>query len=117
MSCEKRDSEVVDAKIQDAEIPEFQMKDEKNDIQGSTTWSDLEIINLLRGVYQYGETKWVEICSNYLFDRKTPHELSLKWLDIRYQMLKDLERLNKKHQNPVKKLCWLVALVKKLEIK
>lgn len=77
-------------------------------------WTPLEILSLLRGIYQYGETKWAEIFAAYEFKNKTPHDLSVKWMDIRFQMLKDLKRLNKKHQNSVKRLSWLVATIKNL---
>lgn len=62
-------------------------------------WSELEILRLLRGIYQYGETKWLDICNSYEFYNKSPHDLSVKWMNIRYQMVEDLKRLNKKHQN------------------
>ena len=116
-TSEKRDSEITIAKILESEIPESQMTDENNINQSWSSWTDTEIINLLRGVYQYGETKWTEINTNYFFEAKTPHDLSLKWMDIRFQMFRDLEKLNKKHQNPVKRLWWLVAWIKKLELK
>ena len=99
-------------------------------------WSELEIIKLLRGIYQYGETRvsqrikfidnsgpqihqtnWSLIKANYQMDDKTPHDLSVKWMDIKFQMLKDLEKLNKKHQNPVTKMAWLISCIRSLEEK
>lgn len=50
-------------------------------------------------------------------DDKTPHDLSVKWMDIKFQMLKDLEKLNKKHQNPVTKMAWLISCIRSLEEK
>ncbi len=49
-------------------------------------WSSVEIINLLMGIYQYGEPKWQEILSSYEFENKTAHDISVKWMDLRYQI-------------------------------
>lgn len=98
------------------------------------SWTELEIIKLLRGIYQYGETRvsqlikfidsngpqihqtnWSLIKEKFDFPDKTPHDLSVKWMDIKYQMMIDLDRLNKKHSNSVTKMSWLVACLRKLE--
>lgn len=106
-SFKKQIAEIVNPL--DSESADGESKVEKSPERVKPEWSDLEMVSLLRGVYHYGETKWVEIYNNYRFNGKTPHEISLKWKDVRYRMLKDLDRLNKKHQNPVKKLCWMIA--------
>ena len=59
-------------------------------------WSNLEIINLLKGIYQYGEPKWAEIGSSYEFENKTPHDISMKWMDIRYLIMKHNKKAEEK---------------------
>jgi hypothetical protein len=87
------------------------------DSPDSKQWSDIEIIHLLRGIYQYGEPKWAEIHASFEFNGKTPHDLSRKWMDIRYQMMKDIKMFEDTQQVSCRQLTWLVACIKKLQSK
>ena len=81
-----------DVQIEDSEEPKEADKIPSPSSSNRKEWSSLEILNLLKGIYQYGEPKWVEIHSTFEFEDKTPHDLSIKWMDIRYQLTKEQKR-------------------------
>jgi hypothetical protein len=94
-------------------------------------WSVLEIIQLLKGVYKYGEPNWKEIHKNSLFIDKSPYDISLKWSNLKWKMLNDINYLNQKgpmdstlrppdvkvtvDHGVVNMHNWIIAYIKKLE--
>lgn len=80
-------------------------------------WSEIETINLLKGVNQWGENEWKEILDKLNFQsNRSCNDLSSKWREIKRVMIDDLQLLNKKYQKIVTKHEWIRATLKKLQI-
>jgi len=47
-------------------------------------WTNLEISNLIRGVFRYGENEWSELIED-IYDNpyRTPNQVAMKWRQIK----------------------------------
>lgn len=79
-------------------------------------WSELETINLLRGIFRFGENNWKLILKEENFDKsRTVNQLILKWRMIKIFMKGELDAMNVKRQKLITKENWIIAAIKGLE--
>jgi hypothetical protein len=87
---------------------------------GSKTqkFADIEIANLLRGVYKHGESNWRGILSEEKFSRsRTINQLVYKWRMIKIFVKGELDSINVKRQKLITMNDWIIAAIKALENK
>lgn len=47
-------------------------------------WTDIELANLIRGVFRYGENEWSDLIDDIeLHPSRTPNNIALKWRKIK----------------------------------
>lgn len=87
---------------------------------GSKTqkFTDIEVANLLRGVYKHGESNWRSVLSEEKFTRlRTVNQLIYKWRMIKIYIKGELDSINVKRQKLITINDWIIAAIKALEKK
>lgn len=103
------------AKIREAKFIESQKS--LNDKAYKEKWTDMERIELLRGVVKHGERNWSMIHENFSFQSfRTPNALAYKWNQLKNIMMQDLHSIFSKSGILLSKLDWVQTYIRKLEI-
>lgn len=69
-------------------------------------WSNIEIVKLLVGINVLGEPKWQEIKNSMELHDKTAHDISIKWMDLRYQIQKQQRSDSNSHKRQNSSAHW-----------
>ena len=78
--------------------------------------TEMEIANLLRGIFKHGESNWKSILNEEQFEKgRTVNQLILKWRMIKIFMKGELDAMNVKRQKLITKNDWIIAAIKALE--
>jgi len=86
--------------------------------QENPPWSKLELANLIRGVFKYGENEWSEQLEDLEVDHsRTPNQLALKWRQVKQLMRTDITRIKgiTDGEKIITKHEWMVAAISALE--
>ena len=60
-------------------------------------WSEIETLNLLRGVLKHGENEWQSIKEEFGFaPQRRSRYLAYVWRSVKHSMTRDLEEMNQK---------------------
>lgn len=87
-----------------------------NDAAFNETWTDVEILNLLKGVVKYGEHSWSEVCEKYEFKgQRTANALALQWKALKSQMLRDVQTAHEAGGVVLSRWEWVQGCVRRLE--
>ena len=82
------------------------------------SWTDVEVLNLLKGIIKCGEHDWSEICDKYDFQSfRTPNSLAYKWNLLKLEMLEDIQSIYNTKTFVISKLDWIQCFIHKLELK
>jgi hypothetical protein len=81
-------------------------------------WTDVEKLNLLKGVSKHGEQAWSDILDKYNFQSiRTSNSLAYKWKQIKLTMLEDMQRIFREKGIKVTMWDWIQGSIHKLEEK
>lgn len=84
----------------------------------SESWTDVETLNLLKGVAKYGEHSWSDLCDKYDFQAfRTANSLADKWRQLKILMLEDIQHAYNARGITLTKWEWIQGFIRKLEIK
>lgn len=81
-------------------------------------WTDIETLNLLKGVAKCGEHAWSDICDKYNFQSfRTPNSLGHKWSQLKLEMVEDIQKIYSNKGMTITKWDWIQCYTHKLEMK
>ena len=84
----------------------------------SEPWTNIELVNLLRGIIKYGEHNWSDIYEKCNFQAlRTPNSLAYQWSKMKITMLEDIDRVYANRGCLISKADWIQAGIRKLESK
>eukprot|EP00826_Nyctotherus_ovalis_P060510 TRINITY_DN849_c0_g2_i5.p1 TRINITY_DN849_c0_g2~~TRINITY_DN849_c0_g2_i5.p1 ORF type:complete len:257 (+),score=88.23 TRINITY_DN849_c0_g2_i5:254-1024(+) len=89
-----------------------------NEIAFSETWTDVEVLNLLKGVGKYGEHSWSDVCEKYEFKvSRTANSLAHRWKCLKREMLRDIQAAHQAKGAVLSRWEWVQGRIRKLEVK
>lgn len=104
------------AKMREAQFLSHQK--EINEAAYNEPWTEVEKLNLLRGIVKLGEHNWSEMCDKCNFQSfRTPNSLAFKWSQLKSLMIQDLKAIYAGTGVQLSKLDWFQAYIRKLELK
>jgi len=82
----------------------------------SEPWTDVEKLNLLKGICKHGEQAWSDILDKYNFQSmRTSNSLAYKWKQIKQIMLEDIQRIYKERGIKITIWDWIQCSIHNLE--
>eukprot|EP00826_Nyctotherus_ovalis_P054485 TRINITY_DN7138_c0_g1_i20.p1 TRINITY_DN7138_c0_g1~~TRINITY_DN7138_c0_g1_i20.p1 ORF type:complete len:433 (+),score=153.18 TRINITY_DN7138_c0_g1_i20:933-2231(+) len=89
-----------------------------NEAAFSQAWTDVETLNLLKGIAKCGERAWSDVFDKYNFQSfRTPNSLAHRWSQMKMEMLEDIQRMYSARNIVITKWDWIQGLIHKLEVK